>query len=460
VALSTANPPAPAPAVPTPAARDLTVDLVRAIAMVAVAVGHWLVVVPRYAGGRFDGVNALATVPLMHPLTWLFQVMPLFFAVGGFAGAASWRSARRHGTGYAAWSSLRVHRLLRPTLVLLGGWTAVTAILRASGADAELMQQLGALVVVPVWFLAVYVVVTALVPALLVAHERSSALTLVALGLAAVLVDGVRLAGGPEIVGYLNFFTVFLIAQQLGFWWADGRVVRPGLWLVGGLGALWLLTQVGPYPTSMVGFPGERIANNAPPTICLIALGVAQVGLAVAARPFLARLLRRRPVQAATLLLNLNAMTVLLWHFTALALAALVVLPLGVLPEPADGSAAWWALRWATVAALVPVLIGLVAVFGRFERTPNRPPTATRPEPSRRSDPVATVRLLVAIGLLSAGFTTVALHGLSHESTPFGLPVPALVLVGAGTALATMHRNHDRDGRTPAGSTAGRAAGR
>ena len=64
------------------------------IAMVLVAVGHWLVVVPRYENGRFDGVNALETVPLMGQLTWLFQVMPLFFAVGGFAGAASWRSAR------------------------------------------------------------------------------------------------------------------------------------------------------------------------------------------------------------------------------------------------------------------------------------------------------------------------------------------------------------------------------
>ena len=54
------------PAEPEPPARrerDLTVDLLRAVAIVAVAVGHWMVVVPGYEDGRFDGVNALATVP-------------------------------------------------------------------------------------------------------------------------------------------------------------------------------------------------------------------------------------------------------------------------------------------------------------------------------------------------------------------------------------------------------------
>ena len=68
--------------------------------MVLVAAGHWLVVVPSFGGGRFGGVNALEAVPLMRGLTWVFQVMPLFFAIGGYAGAASWASHTRRGGPY------------------------------------------------------------------------------------------------------------------------------------------------------------------------------------------------------------------------------------------------------------------------------------------------------------------------------------------------------------------------
>jgi hypothetical protein len=422
--------------VPAPAlgGRDLTVDLLRAIAMVLVAVGHWLVVVPRYEDGRFDGVNALETVPLMGQLTWIFQVMPLFFAVGGFAGAASWRAARHRDTSYPAWLRTRLVRLLRPSLVLFGLWTAVTAGGRMLGADAELMELLGFLVVVPVWFLAVYVVVTALVPAFLVAHERAGVAVLAALGIAAVVIDAIRIADGPEAVTYLNFFFVFLLAQQLGFFWADGRVAHPLRWLAGGLAALWLATHIGPYPVSMVGVPGEELANNAPPTVCLIALGVAQVGAAVAARPWLESMLRRTRVQAATLALNLHAMTILLWHFTALALAALVLLPLGVVPELADGTAAWWLVRVASVVVLAPVLAGLVAVVGRFERAQ----VASTPDPGAGG--WATARLAGAVVLLAAGFAMVAVRGLHEVSTPYGLPLMAMALVGTGTALVAVRR--------------------
>jgi hypothetical protein len=255
-----------------------------------------------------------------------------------------------------------------------------------------------------------------------------------ALGVAAVLVDAIRLADGPEAVTYLNFFFVFLLAQQLGFFWADGRVTRPLHWLAGGLAALWLATHVGPYPVSMVGVPGEELANNAPPTICLIALGVAQVGVAVAARPWLESRLRSTRVQAATLALNLHAMTILLWHFTALALAALVLLPLGVVPELADGTAAWWLVRVASVVVLAPVLAGLVAVVGRFERAQ----VASTPDPGAGG--WATARLAGAVVVLAAGFAMVAVRGLHEVSTPYGLPLMAMALVGTGTALVAVRR--------------------
>lgn len=75
----------------TPATRDRYVDLLRVASLGAVVLGHWLM-----AAVTPDGVgNLLAVVPALQPLTWLLQVMPVFFFVGGFSHALSYRSLLR-----------------------------------------------------------------------------------------------------------------------------------------------------------------------------------------------------------------------------------------------------------------------------------------------------------------------------------------------------------------------------
>jgi hypothetical protein len=404
--------------------RDLTVDLMRAVAIVAVAVGHWLVVVPSYDDGRFDGVNALATVPLMRPLTWVFQVMPLFFVVGGVANAASWARADRYGT----WLRTRLVRLTRPAALLFGVGAGLAALARAGGAPADVVEPIAWLLVVPVWFLAVYVLVVALAPPLWAAHRRWGWRVPVALATGAAVVDVARLAGAGEAVASISFVLVFGTAQQIGFAWYDGSLLRRRStgWalLGGGLGALWLLTHVGPFPVSLVGYPGVEIANNAPPTTTLVALGLAQAGLAVVARPALWRALERRAVQGFALVVNRHAMTILLWHFAALVLAALVLLPLGVVPTPPEGGGAWWLVRIAAVGVLALVLAPLVAVAGRLERAAG---------PTAPTDPRWAWGPIVAVPLLASAFALITLEGLSGGG-PLGVPViaGALFVVGCG----------------------------
>ncbi len=66
--------------------RNRAVDFYRAAAMVAVAVGHWAAIAIAVGpdGDLITG-NALEFAPSMSWITWLFQVMPLFFVVGGFS---------------------------------------------------------------------------------------------------------------------------------------------------------------------------------------------------------------------------------------------------------------------------------------------------------------------------------------------------------------------------------------
>lgn len=120
----------------TPARRDRYVDFLRASAIVTVVIGHWLAVTVTFGDGRLGGEHLLAVLPWTHWLTWLFQVMGIFFLVGGYANAASWDSARRRGDGYPDWLGSRADRLLRPTtlFVVIGVVTAAAA--RLAGTTA------------------------------------------------------------------------------------------------------------------------------------------------------------------------------------------------------------------------------------------------------------------------------------------------------------------------------------
>ncbi|MFK3632133.1 acyltransferase family protein, partial [Klebsiella pneumoniae] len=69
-----------------------------------------------------------------HPLTWVFQVMPIFFLVGGYSNGLSWRSARRKEIGYAEWLRTRLRRLGIPLIPLLLAWLAIGVVAVALGA--------------------------------------------------------------------------------------------------------------------------------------------------------------------------------------------------------------------------------------------------------------------------------------------------------------------------------------
>ncbi|MBW8731944.1 MAG: acyltransferase family protein [Terrabacter sp.] len=146
----------------TPADRDRWVDTLRVGSLLVVVLGHWLMVAITPDG---QITNALAVVPGLQPLTWLLQVMPLFFLVGGVAHAHTLESLeRRHPDTrgrYAAFFRARATRLLRPTLAFLAVWVALGVVADLSGltsrpGDAGRLAR-GALVMVPqlLWFVGI-----------------------------------------------------------------------------------------------------------------------------------------------------------------------------------------------------------------------------------------------------------------------------------------------------------------
>lgn len=375
----------------TPAERDRVVDFVRVAAVAVVVVGHWLMAAVTWDGAGVHGRNILSVAPWAQWLTWPFQVMPLVFVAGGAANAASWASARRSGTPYAAWLHGRLRRLVLPTAVLVGVWAGGLAIAHRVGADPEVLDAAGRLVGMPLWFLAVYVPVVALTPWSVAAHERWGLRTTAALVGLAALAD---VAGGT--LAWSSFAWVWLLAHDLGFWWRDRRVDRAGALAVGGLAALVLLTTVGGYPRSMIGLAGER-SNMTPPSLAMVALAVTHFGLLSLGRGRLERWLQRPLVWRQVIVANGVVMTTYLWHMTALALGVLGLMATGFFPQPAPASAEWWACRPVWIVALTGLTLPLVLLWAPVE---NRRARRT-PLPSPTTALAATAGLTVALAYLA-----------------------------------------------------------
>ncbi len=72
-------------------------------AIVLVVLGHWLLTGIIYQGGHLSGLDALDCVSWGRWVTLLFQVMPVFFLVGGYANAVSWTAHQQRGEGWTEW---------------------------------------------------------------------------------------------------------------------------------------------------------------------------------------------------------------------------------------------------------------------------------------------------------------------------------------------------------------------
>jgi hypothetical protein len=366
----------------TPAHRDRTVDALRALAICGVILGHWMVTALVLTHGRtgdaLHDASPLAAMPALVPVSWIFQTLAIFFCVGGYAAARSYRG------GYLAWLRGRLIRLSRPVAVLVAVWVPLGAGLWLAGISGPTLRTVLTLVLDPLWFLGVYAVLTALTPvAVALVRRLGVAAALIPLAVVAAA-DGVRFGlGGPSWVGWINLPAGWLVPYLLGVAWARGAFSSrriPALMLAGGVAATVALVLWAGYPASMVGVNGARISNLNPPTLAVVTFGIAQVGLALLLREPLARLMRRPTAWAVVAMANLSAMTLFLWHQTAFLAVTAAGLLVGRLPglHTAPTSAVWVAERIAWLPVFAMALAILLIVFRRAERAPRQPARAAQ----------------------------------------------------------------------------------
>jgi fucose 4-O-acetylase-like acetyltransferase len=449
-----------------PPPRNRYADLLRVLAIGMVVLGHWLLTSISYSGGRLSGIDAMSDIGWSGLGTLVFQVMPVFFLVGGFANALSWTQHQAEGATWADWVRHRAIRLLRPTTLYVAVVATAAAASRLAGANASELAQAGWGVALQLWFLPVYLLLIALTPALHAAHRRWGLAVPAVLLLGVAAVDAGALGAGLTGLGYANYLLVWGSMHQWGFAWQDGTLTRrrwrPFGLAAGGAVLLAGLLAWSPFPVNMVGTTGGGVNNTVPPSVALLAFAAVQAGLLLAAEPAASRLLARAPrLWQRVTWLNDRVLTVYLWHMTPAVVVAVALYPTGVLAQPAIGSAGWWALRPAWIAALALVLAPAAVWLARFERPLRRQPEAQPPrgqaahpprdqaahpprhqeaQPPRHQEahagrgPAALRAAMVAVGVGAAGvaLARIAILGFAPGG---GVPAGTLAAYGCGVVL-------------------------
>lgn len=427
----------------TPENRNRYVDFLRAVSILFVISGHWLITTAEYNSSdqTLTPILALDVIPWTAWLTWVFQVMPIFFIVGGYSNAISLEGAHAKNTGYAQWLTGRLHRLLTPLLLLVLVWAGLSVALNFAGVEQDKIRFLSRTALVPTWFLAIYTMIVLLAPLTYSLWRRWGFISLAMYIFLAIVVDVAFFTLGWEWAGWSNYFWVWLAMHHLGFAWRDGRLGGPVILLgISAVSLLCLMAMIflGPYPVPMAGSPGDEVSNTLPPKVTLIALGMFQFGLLLALEKPAQKFLAGLNAWACTVIINTMIMTIYLWHMTVL----LIVLAISYFADGfglgiTAGSSEWWSTRPLWLLLLTVLLVPVALALSPLERI-------SRPE----DKPVPPSWRLVCGALMSGlGITLATLVGFDGDLlSPWNLGAFLLVLGGAWTCGLSVRFSADSRG--------------
>ncbi|WP_051288798.1 acyltransferase [Mycobacterium sp. URHD0025] len=340
----------------TPADRDRAIDVIRIVSLIGVVFGHTVMATSTIRDDVFIWSNLLTASTVFQALTWVFQIMPLFFFAGVAASVQSWQP----GASWGGWLLKRCTRLYRPVFYYLAFWTVTLAVLRFV-LPVHVYEPIAGISIQLLWFLGAYVLVLAAVP-LLARITTTAQLAGAVVGTYAfiALIDAVRInLDGYTSLGYLNT-VVWLIPGVFGVAYrrhllSSAAALKIGVgMLVVNLGLLYF----GPYELSLVGIETQHLKNMTPPSLLLAGHAIMMCAFAIAAAPAINRWAQRPRVWWLAAIGNSGAMTLYLWHMPLLLGLHLVFDYLGLdrYDPGAPGFVALSVLQLALMAGVVAIV--------------------------------------------------------------------------------------------------------
>ena len=350
----------------TPADRDRVLDVIRIVSLIGVVLGHTVMAISTIDDHVLIWGNLLTTSVVFQAMTWVLQIMPLFFFAGAAACVPSWSP----GTNWGDWLMRRCTRLFRPVFYYLVFWAASLTVLYhvlpphvydpVAGVSTQLL-----------WFLGAYVLVLAAMPVL----YRIGTTGRLAAGVGAVygtiaVIDVVRLHW-PTLMplGNLNL-AVWLIPAMFGVAYRRRLLTGPTALAIAAVFAAIDVALVcwGPYQISMVGTGDHLLSNTSPPSLLLAGHAIILSALAIALAPAIARWAQRPRVWWCTAIGNTGAMTLYLWHIPVLLGVHLVFDFLGFARYP--GQPDFLVISVVQVLIVIAVVATLFVFLRPLENNP------------------------------------------------------------------------------------------
>jgi hypothetical protein len=369
------------------AERNPYADFLRAFSLLVVILWHWCFTILVWNDDGPYATSPLGFTSGLWIATWLLQVMPLFFYIGGYVHLKAWQRAEARGERIWHFALRQAKSLAIPAAALLLTWV-ILGIIVGIVFDLTWMGRAVLMVISPLWFVAAYLIFVALMPITVWLHRRYDALVLVVMAGMAVIVDILQFRYEVPGVEWTNMIFVWGFCFQLGYFYgrisgsdsaprySDGRInwayqsprakQQAKIMALSGLFALIGLVFSGLYPGSMVGVPGEN-SNMAPPTLCILALTIFQVGVAELIRPAVLNGLGRRGLFArATTVFTRFALPLFLFHTTGMALSRAVEWTIfGTETEEVVPDVTWWLLRPVAIIGPLLATLPVIYLFGR-----------------------------------------------------------------------------------------------
>lgn len=353
--------------------RDVFIDTVRALSLFVVVLWHWVFTTIRWESDGPHASNPIGVTRGLWMATWLLQVMPAFFFAGGYVHKRGWVAEG----GGRRWVVKRLRLLIAPAISLVAVGIAIWIGAGRIAPEADWVGGGIVLMLSPLWFLIVYAMLVATAPLWFWLHERFGELVPVWMVGVAVVVDVLRFRYRVVGIEWVNMLVVWALPHQLGFHY-ERLVAAPRrfAWALASAGffTLFGLTNMGLYPRSMVGVPGEEISNMAPPTLAIAALTVLQVGVLLLARDRIIAWARSPLGDRFVTFAARNSMRIFLWHAPGYAIAYALWRVAQLPGQSPDIDVSWWA--WRPLWLLLPILptILLASTVGRLTlRVPRRP---------------------------------------------------------------------------------------
>ena len=289
-----------------------------------------------------------------------------------------------------------------------------------------LIQWTSKAALIPIWFLAIYIMVVILAPVMYRIWQRLGLLSVWILVAIAILSDLILFNTNAHWFAWSSYFWVWLAVHNLGFAWHDG--VKGSSWQyllmsILAIAILYLLVFFGPYPLAMVGYPGQELSNTTPPKITLLALATFQFGLLLALEQPMRKKLNNLRLWTTTVLINSMIMSIYLWHVTIMVILISVLYLVGGFGlgiEP--GSSEWWISRLIWVGVLFTLLLPVALLVSPLERV-SRGSAAIYP---------SALRQVSGAMMICLGVALLARFGFATDAIPFyGIPSFGLVVIGA-----------------------------